>query len=174
MDDYSDYYSENNEEDAADDDDGLDPGQSWFFDLTELPLIKTPPAMMEMNWITKLVEIVIDSEKEKEKLANQITNSWSKWLIPPESFRGFPVLLRTFSKKDSHLPCRQTYGILPKTNPGDRNSAEWTLMAAWGLLYPIVWKVRDHWTKREIGAFGHCIGAFGRRIGAFGRRFANP
>ena len=28
-------YSDNSENDEEDDDDGLDPGQSWFFDLTE-------------------------------------------------------------------------------------------------------------------------------------------
>lgn len=42
--------------------------------------------------------------------------------------------------------------------PGDRNSAGWTFMAAWGLVYPIVWKTRDH----------HCVimGNRGRRMRA--------
>mmetsp|Transcript_12775 Transcript_12775/g.19575 ORF Transcript_12775/g.19575 Transcript_12775/m.19575 type:complete len:116 (-) Transcript_12775:132-479(-) len=53
MHDYSDY-GENDEEDG---DDGVDPGQSWLFDLTEFPLINPPPAMMEMDGITKLRRI---------------------------------------------------------------------------------------------------------------------
>mmetsp|Transcript_11223 Transcript_11223/g.20019 ORF Transcript_11223/g.20019 Transcript_11223/m.20019 type:complete len:89 (+) Transcript_11223:69-335(+) len=88
MDDYSDY-SKNDEEDN---DDGLDPGQSWlFFYLTEFWLIKTPPAMMEMDWLVKIV--MIDLEKEKGKLGNQLTNLVKMYsLFPPGSFPGLPVL----------------------------------------------------------------------------------
>ena len=74
MDDYSDS-SENDEED---DGDGLDPGQSWFFNLTEFPLVKTPPAMMEMDWITKLVEIVIGSERTGKEKAGKSAHQFGQ------------------------------------------------------------------------------------------------
>ena len=101
MDDYSDY----SKDDEEDNDDGLDPGHSWFFDLTEFPLIKTPLAMIEMDWITKLIKIVVDSEIKNifhprqicrnhplGTLADELCNSSKKPIFLQISSAGvFPV-----------------------------------------------------------------------------------